>query len=126
MVRLIYRLTDLAVLARVAVWTGAVVFVWLCVHARPSVLTGPVCPAVVQICIATDTDFNLVCECQLTHTHTQLTNETGLSTVTFRGKDTKTAGLSGGKLSVLKALYTKCFCSLYSFHYFTSKSFNCG
>lgn len=42
--------TDLAVLAGVSVRTGAVILVRLRVHARPPVLTGPVGPAVVQIC----------------------------------------------------------------------------
>lgn len=43
-------LTYLAVLARVAVGTDAAVLVWLGVHARPSVHTRPVTPAVIQVC----------------------------------------------------------------------------
>lgn len=43
-------LTDLAVLAGVAVWTGAVVLVGLGVHAGSSVPAGPVGATVVEIC----------------------------------------------------------------------------
>lgn len=42
--------TDLAVLARVAVRTGAVVLIRFRVHAGPSVFAGSVGAAVVQVC----------------------------------------------------------------------------